>query len=163
MGAWRPTGGKDSLLDVRLNTGSWNGKPIYIHITSQEGHDGIGKAGVINATPKKDRRGQAAKNGIYLNPVHQALCPGEAFTLLFFEVEKYRNSATHCVVFSFLKQPGDSLFNEDAISSGSWIREVIYRDNIAFSQIDILYKGPNPFVALRHQNHPNPTVRMLFG
>src|SRR5579872_6011121 len=31
---WRPTGGKDSLLEARLNTGMWNGKPIYIHVTS---------------------------------------------------------------------------------------------------------------------------------
>ncbi|MCQ4632443.1 hypothetical protein [Shinella lacus] len=163
MGNWRPTGGKDTLLDARLNTGSWNGKPIYIHVTSQEGHTGIDTAGKINATPKKDRRGPAAKNGIYLNPVQQTFCPSEAFTLLFFEEEKYRNSATHCFVFSFLKQPGASSFKEDDISNGSWVKELIYFDNITYSQIDILYKGPNPFAALRLQNHPNPKVQAAFG
>lgn len=162
MAGWRPTGGKDSLLDIRLNAGMWNSKPIYIHITSHAGHAGIDSAGRIDATPKTDRRGQAAKNGVYLNPVHQAFCPSEAFTLLFFEVEKYRNSSTHCFVFSFLKQPGESFFKEDAISSDNWVREVIYLDNISYSQVDILYKGPNPFVALRHQNHPNPIVKALF-
>jgi hypothetical protein len=71
---WRPTGGKDSLLEGRLNTGTWNGKPIFIHITSYDGFTGISRSGKINATPKTDRRGQAA-NGIYLNPVTQTFGP----------------------------------------------------------------------------------------
>ena len=148
---WRPTGGKDNILDDRLNQGLWNSKPIYIHITSQEGFDGIKLAAKINATPKTDRRGMAAKNGIYINPSTQAFCPTEAWTLLFFEEPKYRYSSTHCFVFAFNKE---IVVREGAISEGSWVKEVIYEDSITFKEIDILYSGPNPFVKLALQNHP---------
>lgn len=159
---WRPTGGKNGLLEGRLNAGLWNGRPIYIHFTSHGGYDGINLAGKLNATPKTDRRGMAAKDGIYLNPVLQTFSPLEAFMLLFFETEKYRSSATHCFVFSFLSQPGSSFFKEGAIAEGSWVREIIYGTHISFKEIDILYRGPNPFVAIRHQNYPDETVRALF-
>lgn len=159
---WRPTGGKDDLLERRLNTGSWNGKPIYIHVTSHDGLNGINGEGRIKATPKRARRGEAAKDGIYLNPCRQTFCPLEALTLLFFEEEKYRLSATHCFVFAFLTQPAPGFFEEGPISEGSWVREIIYRRDISFREIDILYHGPNPFVEIRHQNYPDETVRQLF-
>ncbi|MFT8245065.1 hypothetical protein [Roseomonas sp. BN140053] len=159
---WRPTGGKDSILEMRLNAGLWNGNPIYIHVTSHEGLAGINKAGLIAKTPKKDRRGNAAKAGIYLNPSLQAFGPADALTLLFFDNETYRASATNCIVFSFLNQPGASWFKDGFITEGSWVKEIIYLDDIPFKNIDILYRGPNPFVELRHQNHPNPTVREAF-
>jgi hypothetical protein len=159
---WRPTGGKDSLLELRLNAGLWNGKPIYIHVTSHDGLAGINQQGKINATPKKARRGEAAKDGIYLNPVLQTFGPKDAFTLLFFETETYRHSATNCIVFAFLKQPGESWFKSNPISDGNWVQEIIYLQHIHFREIDILYSGPNPFVEIRHQNHPNPVARANF-
>lgn len=159
---WRPTGGKDSLLEARLNTGMWNGKPIYIHVTSHDGFHGINDQGKINATPKTARRGEAAKNGIYLNPVIQTFCPREALTLLFFDNETYRLSATHVFVFAFVNQPGGSFFKENPLTEGSWVKEIIYLDHIGFKDIDILYRGPNPFVEIRHQNYPNEMVRGLF-
>jgi hypothetical protein len=152
---WRPTGGKDYLLDDRLNLGLWHDRPIYIHITSQEGFDGISKAGLIKATPKTDRRGLSAKNGIYINPSTQAFSPEDAWLLLFFEEEKYRFSSRFCFVFAFHEA---IVVEEDAISSGSWIREIIYRKDISFKEIDILYSGPNPFVSLAKQNHPKSAL-----
>ncbi|WP_338849700.1 hypothetical protein V8J88_11635 [Massilia sp. W12] len=136
MPGWKPTGGRDSLLDTRLNAGIWNGKPIYIHVTSAAGYAAINGAMRINAT----RPG--GKNGIYLNPVSQCFSPNDAFTLLFFENELYRDSASHCLVFAF----NDHAHVEDnPISHGSWVREVIYRNDITFSDITILYRGPNIF------------------
>jgi len=148
---WRPTGGKNSLLDKRLNAGLWNEKPIYIHVTSHEGLDGINLAGVIKATPKTDRRGNAAKNGVYLSPSNQAFGKLEAFILLFFCNETYRYSADRCIVFSFLTQPGESFFKQGKITSDSSVEEIVYLKGIAFNEIDILYRGPNPFVEKRHQ------------
>jgi hypothetical protein len=144
--SWRPTGGKDSLLEVRLRLGTWNGKPIYIHFTSLAGLNGINQGGVITATPKQDRRGGKAKNGVYLNPVSQTFGPKDAWVLLFFMNATYLNSANYCFVFAFLEQPGGSCFKSGPITDGSWVQEVIYNDHIKFSDIDILYRGPNPFV-----------------
>jgi hypothetical protein len=162
-GPWRPTGGKDGVLDGRLKTGAWNGKPIYIHVTSQGGMSGIDSARQINATPKQDRRGGSAKNGIYLSPSFQTLGPNDAWTLLFFMNAMYKDSASHTLVFSFLAQPGPSSFQEGPISANSWVQEIIYWKDIPFKEIDILYRGPNPFVALGLQNHPRQAVRAAFG
>lgn len=149
---WRPTGGKNGLLEKRLNLGHWNGNPIYIHFTSHAGLTSISSAGVINATPKQERRGGAAKNGVYLNPAKQTFGTADAWTLLFFENETYRNSAERCIVFSFLTQPADSFFKTGPISSSSWVEEIVYLKSITFKEIDILYRGPNPFVERRHQS-----------
>jgi hypothetical protein len=147
---WKPTCGKDNVLDDRLNRGLWNGKPIYIHFTSQGGHDAINNDRKMTATPNTTRRGQAAKYGIYLNPSTQTFSPDDAHTLLFFAEERYRDSSTHCFVFAF----HDLVNVEQApISHGSWVQEVIYRHDIAFSEIDILYRGPNRFGSLSAQNH----------
>ena len=138
------TGGKDRILDDRLDRGLWNDKPIYIHFTSAAGYDGINLARTINATPKQDRRGGRARNGVYLNPSTQAFGPQDAFTLLFFDSEAYRLSALYAFVFAF---HATVAVEDDAISSGSWVREIIYRGgDIGFSDVDILYRGPNPFV-----------------
>lgn len=122
MPAWKPTGNRDSLLNTRLNAGSWNGRPIYIHLTSAAGYAAINLSKRINAT----RTG--GKNGIYLSPSYQCFSPADAFTLLFFENALYQNNASH-----------------SPISSGSWVREIIYRRDITFPEITILYRGANIF------------------
>lgn len=137
MPGWKPTGGRDPILDTRLNTGSWNGRPIYIHLTSADGYAAINADMCINATRP------SGKNGIYLNPVNQCFSPRDAFTLLFFENELYRHSASHCLVFAFNSQ---AKVENSPISSGSWVQEIIYRDNITFPQITVLYRGANIFV-----------------
>ncbi len=138
MPKWKPTGGKDSLLDARMENGTWNGKRIFIHLTSQAGYD------AINADKRINAKRPGGKNGIYLSPVHQAFSKDDAFTLLFFENELYRDSASHCFVFAF----NDVVkVDEGPISHGSWVTEIIYRSDITFSDINILYRGPNIFVA----------------
>lgn len=137
MPAWKPTGNRDSLLNTRLNAGSWNGRPIYIHLTSAAGYAAINLSKRINAT----RTG--GKNGIYLSPSYQCFSPADAFTLLFFENALYQNNASHCLVFSFNFEAD---VEDNPISSGSWVREIIYRRDITFPEITILYRGANIFV-----------------
>ncbi|PMW95483.1 hypothetical protein C1X59_26355 [Pseudomonas sp. FW215-R2] len=149
-GEWKPTGGRDTLVDVRLNTGIFNGRPIYIHMTSLLGYTAINNASQISCAPNTARRGQAAKQGIYLNPSTQPFSPEEAHTLLFFDEPRYAQSATHCFIFAFR----DAVVVEDfPISQYSWVREIIYRGDINFRDIDLLYRGPNQFVSLTKQNH----------
>lgn len=143
---WRPTGGKNSQLEAFLNKGIYNGQPIYIHFTSDEAFMSIGEQRKIASAPNADRRGQAAKVGIYLNPSTQCFSPSEAHTLLFFEEEKYRESANSMFVFAF---KGPETVEDDKITSGSWVREIIYRGEIDFSvdgNATILYAGKNTFV-----------------
>jgi hypothetical protein len=147
---WTPTGGKIPNLDDLLNQGQFKGKPIYIHVTSNEGWQGIAKSGKINATPKKARRGNSAKNGIYLNPCSQAFWPEDAWTLLFFCEQKYRDSADYCLVFSFLN---DIVIEANPISEASWVKEMIYWSNISLNDITLHYSGPNPFIEMAKQNH----------
>lgn len=158
---WKPTGGKDSRLDGIMNLGVWHDTPVYIHVTSLAGLQGIRGDGKISATPKKARRGESAKNGVYLNPCRQTFSANAAFTLLFFEEDKYRNSATHCLIFSFQEIPGESSFHRDMISSGSWVQEIIYYKDIKFTDIEVIYSGPNPFVPLDKQGHPDPNAAGL--
>lgn len=149
-GEWRPTGGKDSLVDVRLNSGIFNGQPIYIHMTSAAGYAAINANSLISSVPNGARRGQAAKTGVYLNPSTQPFSPSEAHTLLFFEEARYAASATHCFMFAFREH---KVVEEYPVSHGSWVKEIIYRADIPFSDMDLLYRGPNLFVSLTKQNH----------
>lgn len=148
-GLWQPTAGADRVLDGRLNVGTWNGQPIYIHFTSQQGYDAITANKLMLAAPHA-RRGRAAKYGIYLNPSTQTFDAVAAHTLLFFAEDRYRNSSTHCLVFAFRRPVS---VEEQPLSDGSWVRECIYRQSIAYAEIDLLYTGTNPFATLTRQRH----------
>jgi len=143
---WRPTGGTNSQLDAILNQGTHNGRPVYIHFTSTDAFMQIGEQRRIASAPNADRRGEAAKVGIYLNPSTQCFSPSEAHTLLFFEEERYRESANSMIVFAF---KGLETVEDEKISSMSWVREIIYRGDIDFSpdgNAEILFAGKNIFV-----------------
>jgi len=149
-GPWKPTGGTIPALDLVLNNGLHNGQPIYIHNTSAEGYAGILKSQMLGSTPDHTRRGVAAKSGVYLCISTQTFSPGAAHTLLFFEEDKYALSSTHCIIFS---PKGALAVATDPVSHGSWVKETIYRGNIKFADIHLIYSGPNPFASLTKQNH----------
>lgn len=142
-----PTGGKIPTVDVLMNRGIHNGKPIYIHYTSQAGFTQILTGNrVIKGTPDHTRRGQEAKSGVYMTPSTQCFSPRDAHTLLFFAEEKYRDSTTHMFIFAFTD---DATVEDSPITHGSPHREIIYRGDIDFTQTGnatMLYAGVNRFL-----------------
>lgn len=147
---WKPTAGKDSRLDMYLNQGAFNGYPIYIHLTTQGGHVAIKATKRIASAPNAARRGVAAQAGVYLNPSIQTFDPATACTLLFFEEARYLSSSDYCIVFAFNEEVEVEQY---LVTHGSWVKEIIYRGDIEFKEIEILYEGVNPFASLARQNH----------
>lgn len=134
---------KDSRIDMHLNNGLFNGRPIYIHYTSQSGYTAIMSQRYIAAKPDKDRRGNHAKAGVYLIAARDAMNRKMAHHTLFLGEDKYRDSATHCIVFAF-NHP--VLLEKNPVSSGSAVHEIIHRGNIPFHSVDVIYDGQNRFL-----------------
>ncbi|NRD73995.1 RHS repeat-associated core domain-containing protein [Shewanella sp. VB17] len=142
---WAPEGfgiAKDPRIDMHLNNGTFNGKPLYIHYTSKEGYEAISGSHYFRATPDYSRRGVKASNSVYLAQAKDAMSNEQAHLNLFLGEEKYSNSATHSFVFSFRDQ---QFLEPRAITLGSTISEVTYPGNIPFKKIDLIYSGVNPF------------------
>lgn len=62
----KPTFSRDHRIEMHLNNGMFNGKPLYIHDTSAETFPKIIASRCFMARPNNDRRGAAAKSGIYM-------------------------------------------------------------------------------------------------
>ncbi|MGU7776104.1 hypothetical protein ACV229_38865 [Burkholderia sp. MR1-5-21] len=134
---------KDPRLDMHLNNGMFNGRPIYIHYTSQAGHTAIAMQRCIMGTPNAARRGARAQPGVYLALAKDAMNGERAHQTLFLGADRYRLSATHCFIFTFNADP---FLSSQPVSQGSTVDEVIYPGNIPFRSINVIYDGRNPFL-----------------
>jgi hypothetical protein len=134
---------KDPRIDMHLNNGTFNGRSIYVHYTSEAGHRAIMRQRCILAKPSKERRGAAAKMGVYLALAKDAMNNRAAHHSLFLGEERYAQSATHCLVFVFNSNPH---LTAQPISQGSRVSEAIHPGNIPFHRIDVIYDGRNPFI-----------------
>ncbi|CCG87418.1 hypothetical protein [Erwinia piriflorinigrans] len=134
---------RDPRLNMHLNNGAFNLYPLYIHYTTLQGYRAIKAAGCISANPNKERRGSAAKKGVYLALAKDAMSNEDAHSILFLGEEKYLASATYCFVFYFNQDP---YLPARPVSHGSYSHEVICPQDINFKQINIIYDGLNPFI-----------------
>jgi len=138
-----PTFSRDHRLEMHLNNGMFNGKPLYIHYTSAQTFPQIINSRCFMARPNYDRRGVAAKPGIYLVRSIHAFNAEKAFQQLFLGEAKYRESAKFCFLFTFNSDPH---LTGHPVSAGSSVEELIHPGNISFSKINIIYQGINPFL-----------------
>lgn len=142
-----PTNGKNVIVDVYLNKGLYENKSIYIHYTSERGfYKILTEDRLIKGTPDKLRRSATSKVGVYLTPSNQCFSKRDAHTLLFFEEEKYKNSATHIFLISFKEKPE---LEEYVISQGNPFKEIIYRGDIDFKvngNAKLIFAGVNNFL-----------------
>ncbi|CAM3971276.1 hypothetical protein [Bordetella tumulicola] len=133
----------DHRIDMHLNNGMLNGRPLYIHYTSHNGHANIMMHRCIMARPNADRRGTNAKPGVYLALAKDAMNSTLAHYTLFLGEERYAQSATHCIIFTFHTHP---FLEQQLVTEGGIVHEAIHRGNIPFHSIDVLFDGPNPFI-----------------
>lgn len=138
-----PTFSHDHRLEMHLNNGMFNGRPLYIHYTSADTFPKIIASRCFMARPNYERRGYAAKSGIYLVRGMHAFNAKRAFTQLFLGEPKYRDSARYCFLFTFNNDPH---LTGNLISAGSTVEELIHPGNLSFSKINIIYQGKNPFL-----------------
>lgn len=133
---------RDSRVAMHINNGLFNGQPIYIHYTNRNGYEAILKSQHFKASPNKSRRGNKAKDSVYLAQAKDAMNNENAHFQLFLGEEKYKDSATHCFIFSFRTK---QYLEPQSVTMGGDVNEVLYPGNIPFRSIDLIYSGINPF------------------
>jgi hypothetical protein len=149
---WRPTGGRFQILETALNRGDVNQKNIYLHFSNEDGIRNIVKNMSINDKRRNETRAGSAK-GIYLASSTHTLNAENVWILLFLGNEMYKDRGSWVVIFGFT--PTAELKSQP-VTEGSWARELIYMGaDVTFSQADLLYSGPNPFINIFTQaEHP---------
>lgn len=149
---WKPTGGRFQAFEKSLNQGTVNGKNIYMHFSDENGIRNIVSAMSINDKRRNETRVGSAK-GIYLTSLTHTLNPENVWVLLFLGNEIYKDRGSWVVAFGFT--PTAEL-KQQPVTQGSWAQELIYMGaSVTFSQADLVYSGPNPFVNIFSQaEHP---------
>lgn len=133
---------QDSRIAMHINNGLFNGQPIYIHYTDKNGYEAILNSQHFKASPNKSRRGDKAKTSVYLAQAKDAMDNKNAHFQFFLGEEKYKESATHCFIFSFRDK---QYLEPQPVTTGGDVNEVLYPGNIPFRDIDLIYSGINPF------------------
>lgn len=136
----------DPRIDMYMDLGMFNRKPIYIHYTSGSGLERIVHQRRISSGANTSRRGGKAKPGVYLTMAKDAMNNDDAYLNLFLGAEKYRNSATHTLIFSFDDVTTPDKLTPQLVSSEGWAEEVIFKSDIIFNEINLIYAGKNPFI-----------------
>ncbi|MCF4977233.1 hypothetical protein GIW56_01555 [Pseudomonas gessardii] len=123
-----------------VDSGTYNGKPVYIHYTSKEGAEAIARERSINDLARGERRA-GSKGGVYVNPPGQQFNSENVETLLFLGNERYVGSGDYMVIFSSDQAPVDI----GAVTQGSQFRELKMAKAIKLTPSNFLYLGPNTF------------------
>lgn len=123
-----------------LDSGMYNGKPVYIHYTDKAGLEAITRQRRISDTLRNETRA-GSKGGIYVNPPGQQFNGENVESLLFLGNERYVGRGNYMVIFSSDQIPQ----NLGPITSGSPFVEMKMPKDINLTPSNILYMGPNTF------------------
>ncbi|SUD33270.1 type III effector protein, HopAC1 family [Pseudomonas fluorescens] len=123
-----------------VDSGTYNGKPIYIHYTSKEGAEAIARERSINDLARGERRA-GSKGGVYVNPPGQQFNSENVENLLFLGNERYVGSGDYMVIFSSDQAPTDL----GPVTAGSPFVELKMPKEIRLTPSNFLYLGPNSF------------------
>ncbi|MGY2377201.1 dermonecrotic toxin domain-containing protein [Pseudomonas sp. SDO524_S393] len=123
-----------------LDSGTYNGQPVYIHYTDKAGAEAIAQGQAItDATRGATRAG--SKGGIYVNPPGQQFNGENVEDLLFLGNERYVGRGDYMVIFSTDQAPEEL----GAITAGSPFVELRMPKEIKLKPSNFLYLGPNTF------------------
>ncbi|WP_314383699.1 dermonecrotic toxin domain-containing protein [Pseudomonas brenneri] len=123
-----------------VDSGTYDGKPVYIHYTSKEGADAIARERSINDLARGERRA-GSKGGVYVNPPGQQFNSENVESLLFLGNERYVGSGDYMVIFSSDQMPT----NLGAVTAGSPFVELKMPKEVKLTPSNFLYLGPNNF------------------
>ena len=123
-----------------LDSGMYNGKPVYIHYTDKAGLEAITQQRRISDSLRNETRA-GSKGGIYVNPPGQQFNGENVESLLFLGNERYAGRGNYMVIFSSDQIPQ----NLGPITSGSPFVEMKMPKDINLTPSNILYVGPNTF------------------
>lgn len=123
-----------------LDSGTYNGQPVYIHYTDKAGAEAIAQGqSITDATRGATRAG--SKGGIYVNPPGQQFNGENVEDLLFLGNERYVGRGDYMVIFSTDQAPEEL----GAITAGSPFVELRMPKEIKLKPSNFLYLGPNTF------------------
>ncbi|MFI7801361.1 dermonecrotic toxin [Pseudomonas sp. DD1] len=123
-----------------VDSGTYNGKPVYIHYTSKAGAEAIARERSINDLARGERRA-GSKGGVYVNPPGQQFNSENVENLLFLGNERYVGSGDYMVIFSSDQVPTDL----GPVTAGSQFVELKMAKEIKLTPSNFLYLGPNNF------------------
>lgn len=123
-----------------VDSGTYNGKPVYIHYTSEAGAEAIARERSINDLARGERRA-GSKGGVYVNPPGQQFNSENVENLLFLGNERYVGSGDYMVIFSSDQVPTDL----GPVTAGSQFVELKMPKEIKLTEANFLYLGPNEF------------------
>lgn len=123
-----------------LDSGTYNGKPVYIHYTDKAGLEAITRQQRISDVLRNETRA-GSKGGIYVNPPGQQFNGENVENLLFLGNERYVGRGDYMVIFSSDQVPQ----NLGPITSGSPFIEMKMPKDIILTPSNVLYMGPNKF------------------
>ncbi|NVZ49774.1 hypothetical protein HX792_05445 [Pseudomonas sp. B6002] len=123
-----------------LDSGTYNGQPVYIHYTDKAGAEAIAQGqSITDSTRGATRAG--SKGGIYVNPPGQQFNSENVEDLLFLGNERYVGRGDYMVIFSTDQAPEEL----GAITAGSPFVELRMPKEIKLKPSNFLYLGPNKF------------------
>ena len=123
-----------------VDSGTYNGKPVYIHYTSKAGSEAIAREHSINDLARGERRA-GSKGGVYVNPPGQQFNSENVENLLFLGNERYVGSGDYMVIFSSEQAPTDL----GPVTAGSPFVELKMPKEIKLTPSNFLYLGTNTF------------------
>ncbi|WP_248730324.1 hypothetical protein [Pseudomonas sp. MWU13-2517] len=123
-----------------VDSGTYNGQPVYIHYTSKEGAEAITRQLSINDASRETTRA-GAKGGVYVNPPGQQFNGENVETLLFLGNKRYEGRGDYMVIFSTDQVPT----NLGPVTAGSPFVELKFQKGIKLTPSNFVYAGPNTF------------------
>ncbi|UOK36171.1 hypothetical protein MJP36_16795 [Pseudomonas palleroniana] len=123
-----------------VDSGTYNGQPVYIHYTNKEGAEAITRQLSINDASREATRA-GSKGGVYVNPPGQQFNGENVETLLFLGNKRYEGRGDYMVIFSTDQVPT----NLGPVTAGSPFVELKFPKGIKLTSANFLYAGPNTF------------------
>ncbi|MFB3302790.1 dermonecrotic toxin domain-containing protein [Pseudomonas sp. AMR01] len=123
-----------------VDSGMYNGQPVYIHYTDKAGAEAIARGQAINDAARGATR-EGSKGGVYVNPPGQQFNSENVEDLLFLGNERYVGRGDYMVIFSTDQVPQEL----GAITAGSPFVELKMPRDIKLAPSNFLYLGPNKF------------------
>lgn len=123
-----------------VDSGMYNGQPVYIHYTDMAGAEAIARGQAINDAARGATR-EGSKGGVYVNPPGQQFNSENVEDLLFLGNERYVGRGDYMVIFSTEQVPQEL----GAITAGSPFVELKMPRDIKLKPSNFLYLGPNKF------------------
>ncbi|NVZ72693.1 hypothetical protein HX791_26415 [Pseudomonas costantinii] len=123
-----------------VDSGLYNGQPVFIHYTDKAGAEAIAQGRTINDAARGETRA-GSKGGVYVNPPGQQFNSENVEDLLFLGNERYVGRGDYMVIFSTDQVPQEL----GAITAGSPFVELKMPRDIKLKPSNFLYLGPNKF------------------